>query len=578
MQLFKSLCEDVDVEILTTLWPKSWNDVQLLLKEEGFEDAKEFYICFCHDEKELTRDGKSTKKFVYNGKYSVMENKHDKCSHCRCAGYLKYLYLGLGSKVKNWFRNKVMCKKMLHHWLEREHWMGNSEGWEIKKEIWDGKRWAELQWFWNPNCVWALPTCCIHCDIPISAEHLINSPAHDLENDIKVVECPICLKHFEHSIKWANGSPLNLGLIGHFDGWQLFGTSYTGSGSLEVTAANMRKSERNHVNEVYVVGFVPCSDIPNNLPCGLDPFLDPLMNDLCDGFIEGFQVCFPAEVEIEQYQPSPEETIRLLLVCWTADHPGQCEVGKFFNQGKCVCRCCKLVGQHLENSSNTHYYYGQNRLHCRDPWGQREIELELETLFDIENETRSSVRTRMSSEKGFKYLYPLYGFNILYHLVYEVFHTVPLNIVKNQLGRTLDLVMINKINLDEQIQNFPWTHEFKDGRLPRQIGKDWKVIGYWKAESFQKFGFPITECILESHVSSPKEFEIVCLVARLTELHFHDGRNGWTPTMIELHRKLAWRLNIQVEEVQGLEMCTISLHNLLHIHEDITNFSAPDSV
>ena len=67
-------------------------------------------------------------------------------------------------------------------------------------------------------------------------------------------------------------------------------------------------------------------------------------------------------------------------------------------------------------------------------------------------------------------------------------------------------------------------------------------------------------------------------MARLTELHFHDGRNGWTPGMIELHHKLAWRLNIQVEEVQGLEMCTISLHNLLHIHEDITNFSASDNV
>ena len=25
-------------------------------------------------------------------------------------------------------------------------------------------------------------------------------------------------------------------------------------------------------------------------------------------------------------------------------------------------------------------------------------------------------------------------------------------------------------------------------------------------------------------------------------------------------------------------MCTISLYNLLHIHEDITNFSAPDNV
>lgn len=45
--------------------------------------------------------------------------------------------------------------------------------------------------------------------------------------------------------------------------------------------------------------------------------------------------------------------------------------------------------------------------------------------------------------------------------------------------------------------------------------------------------------------------------------------------MIELHRKLAWRLNIQIEEIQGLQMCTISVHNLTHIHEDIINFSSP---
>ena len=64
------------------------------------------------------------------------------------------------------------------------------------------------------------------------------------------MECPICFKHFDHTIKLACGSPLNLGLIGHFDGWQPFGTSYRGSGSLEIVVANMRKSERNHVDEL----------------------------------------------------------------------------------------------------------------------------------------------------------------------------------------------------------------------------------------------------------------------------------------------------------------------------------------
>jgi len=338
------------------------------------------------------------------------------------------MYLGLENKVKNWFTSKTMCTKMLAHWYEKEHWLENTEGWHLKNEIWDGNRWSELQWFWNPENVWALPTRCSHCDIPISADHLSNSPDRDGEGFFKIVECPVCFENFEHCIKMAKGSPLNLALIGHFDGWQPFGTSYRGSGSFEVTIANMKTSERNHVDEVYVVGFVPCFEVPN-LPESLDPFLQPFMNDLYNGFIQGFHVDYPTGITIAGYEPSPLETVRLLLLCWTADHPGPCETGKFLNQGRCGCRRCKMVGQHLENSSNTHYYYGQNRFHYRHPWGQRTIESELVNIFDIEHESRSSVRKKMSSERGFtglsifhKYLYSLYGFDILNHLVYDVYH------------------------------------------------------------------------------------------------------------------------------------------------------------
>jgi len=164
---FSSLSEDMDVEILTTLWPKSWSDVQLLLKEEGYEDVKEYFVCFCFDEIEFTRDGKTTKKTVYHGTFSIMESKHDKCPYCGKVGYIKYLYLGLENKVKNWFRNKTMCKRMLSHWLEKDHWLDNSEDCQLKKEIWDGKRWSELQWFRTQRVTWALPTLCLHCGIPI---------------------------------------------------------------------------------------------------------------------------------------------------------------------------------------------------------------------------------------------------------------------------------------------------------------------------------------------------------------------------------------------------------------------------
>lgn len=72
------------------------------------------------------------------------------------------------------------------------------------------------------------------------------------------------------------------------------------------------------------------------------------------------------------------------------------------------------------------------------------------------------------------------------------------------------------------------------------------------------------------------ELEIVCSASRFVELHFASGRDGWTDEMIEMHRKLAQRIHVKIEEAQGLEMCTISVHNVIHIHEDI-NFSATDN-
>ena len=59
----------------------------------------------------------------------------------------------------------------------------------------------------------------------------------------------------------------------------------------------------------------------------------------------------------------------------------------------------------------------KNRFHYRYPWEAREMSTSLTDLDDIENETRISVRKRMSSELGFtgvsilhKYLNPLVWF------------------------------------------------------------------------------------------------------------------------------------------------------------------------
>lgn len=92
---------DGSVDVLSAMWPKNWNDVQLLLREEGFEDAKEYFICFCCTEKVITRNGKTHVQFIYSGNYSIMDKKDSLCTHCGNKGYLKFYYLGLESKVKN---------------------------------------------------------------------------------------------------------------------------------------------------------------------------------------------------------------------------------------------------------------------------------------------------------------------------------------------------------------------------------------------------------------------------------------------------------------------------------------------
>ena len=297
--------------------------------------------------------------------------------------------------------------------------------------------------------------------------------------------------------------------------------------ALEVSIANMTKRDRCHVEEVCVVGFVPCSDLPKDLPEHLDPFLKPLVDDLSKQFISGYNIPYPLQFSSGEFQSSAIENIRLLLLCWT----GQSEVGKFLKQGKCGCRRETLQGQQLENSSNNHYYYGSNRFYFRHPCEKRQIEQELENLYDIENETRTTVRKAVSSKLGFtglsslhKVLYPLYKFDVTKHMVYDIYHTIPLNVVKNQLTRLLELEMVDPEYLDKQIKKNSLEQRIKGWQTPQTswkgVQRDWSL----ESRGLQKFSFLMTTCIFQDKFQDGEEFQIQTLVSRLTELHFYSGR------------------------------------------------------
>ena len=80
--------------------------------------------------------------------------------------------LGFFQKIKTWFSDPSMCEKMLAHWVNREAWIGGiGPNFELC-EVWDGSRFNELSWFWNPDKEWVLPYRCHCCGNVITVEQI----------------------------------------------------------------------------------------------------------------------------------------------------------------------------------------------------------------------------------------------------------------------------------------------------------------------------------------------------------------------------------------------------------------------
>ena len=113
----------------------------------------------------------------------------------------------------------------------------------------------------------------------------------------------------------------------------------------------------------------------------------------------------------------------------------------------------------------------------------------------------------------------------------------------------------------------------RDGRIPEGITHR---IGFWKAEDYQKFSFPASEMVLGG-VLPDNHYHVWVLIVGIVELVFSCGRNGWTQDSLKLLKNLIWRHNILTEEAEGLHSCVISMHNLVHMPDDIFRFSSPDN-
>lgn len=123
-------------------WPRNWRETEKLLKEFDYRGPKEYFISL---------DG----SHPYH--WDLMESPSSLCKHWGRPESIKYYYLGLSDKIRTWFSDVNMCRKMLARWVNRDNWMTDTRSNFLLKEVWDGSRFNELSWFWNPESEWMLP-------------------------------------------------------------------------------------------------------------------------------------------------------------------------------------------------------------------------------------------------------------------------------------------------------------------------------------------------------------------------------------------------------------------------------------
>ena len=139
---------------------------------------------------------------------------------------------------------------MTFHWRKgRSHWLNrdgeSGEAFFPLREIWDGTRFAELSWFWDPRKSWPLPIFCKFCNQIISVSIIQNSPSDD---NIFSVTCRKCGTKQQCELKTACGDPRNMAFIGHWDG----------SGNLALKLhANIAVVITDYLFHTYADGFFP---------------------------------------------------------------------------------------------------------------------------------------------------------------------------------------------------------------------------------------------------------------------------------------------------------------------------------
>ncbi len=248
--------------------------------------------------------------------------------------------------------------------------------------------------------------------------------------------------------KCGQGDPRNIAILLHWDGFQTSKTTQKSCGVVEISLLNVG----NHSSiDVLPVLFIPQSSKKILKGSGdvFGTFITPLVHELERLYVDGVDVVY--EYPIDKIFDRPEGfskscKIRAMVMMVTGDHPAQCKIGLFKNGGQEFCRRDKAQATLVRDATRPEgrYVYDGNRYQSRFPAPKR-------TFTEMKNALEEAKRCCSQAEKEATWkqaglsgksilwrLADLYGFDPSLDCVYDVMHTLSLNIFKKYIADLLN--------------------------------------------------------------------------------------------------------------------------------------------
>ena len=102
------------------LWPQSWQSAIKMLEDQGYQDAVDYFVC-------LSNSHPCT--------YDTFSGLKSTCRLCKSpvSSCIRYSYMPLQQKIRQWCSSPRFCNKMTAHWREKDHWLNNAGGMLLRK-------------------------------------------------------------------------------------------------------------------------------------------------------------------------------------------------------------------------------------------------------------------------------------------------------------------------------------------------------------------------------------------------------------------------------------------------------------